>query len=115
MVMDLRETGARTAKVHWGARSRVTHHNTDLWRAAAPIDGPTWGFWPTGGAWLCLHLWDHYQYSGDRAFLVRAYPAMKGAAQFFLDTLVEEPTHKWLPWFNRSMFCRFNPYRRRKY
>jgi alpha-L-fucosidase 2 len=52
--------------------------------------------WPTGGAWLCLHLWEHYQFSGDRAFLKRAYPLMKGAAQFFLDTLVAEPTHGWL-------------------
>jgi alpha-L-fucosidase 2 len=96
MVMDLTETGARTAKVNWGAGGWVTHHNTDLWRASAPIDGPFWGFWPTGGAWLCLHLWDHYEYSGDKAFLAEVYPAMKGAAQFFLDTLVEEPKHGWL-------------------
>ena len=96
MVMDLTETGARTAKVQWGARGWVCHHNTDLWRASAPIDGPAWGFWPTGGAWLCKHLWDHYEFGGDREFLARAYPAMKGAAQFFLDTLVEEPKHKWL-------------------
>ncbi len=96
MVMDLTETGARTAKSQWGARGWVTHHNTDLWRASAPIDGPAWGFWPTGGAWLCLHLWDHYQFSGDRAYLAKIYPALKGASQFFLDTLVEEPSHKWL-------------------
>ncbi len=96
MVMDLTQTGARTAKVQWGARGWVTHHNTDLWRATAPIDGPFWGFWPMGGAWLCLHLWDHYQFSGDKAFLAKAYPAMKGAAEFFLSTLVEEPTHGWL-------------------
>lgn len=96
MVMDLTETGARTAKVQWGARGWVCHHNTDLWRASAPIDGPAWGFWPTGGAWLCKHLWDHYEFGGDKEFLAKAYPAMKGAAQFFLDTLVEEPKHKWL-------------------
>jgi len=96
MVMDLAETGARTARVHWGARGWVCHHNTDLWRASAPIDGPAWGFWPTGGAWLCKHLWDHYEFGGDREFLAKVYPAMKGAAQFFLDTLVEEPQHKWL-------------------
>ena len=68
MVKDLTETGARTAKMHWGAGGWVAHHNTDLWRAAAPIDGP-WGLWPTGGAWLCQHLWEHYLFTGDREFL----------------------------------------------
>ncbi len=96
MVLDLAQTGAETAKVHWGARGWVTHHNTDLWRATAPIDGPAWGFWPMGGAWLSLHLWDRYQYGGDKAYLAKVYPALKGAAEFYLDTLVEEPTHKWL-------------------
>jgi alpha-L-fucosidase 2 len=96
MVMDLTKTGARTARVQWDAGGWVAHHNTDLWRASAPIDGPTWGFWPTGGAWLCRHLWQHYEFSGDKKFLARVYPAMKGAAQFFLDTLVEEPKHHWL-------------------
>lgn len=96
MIMDLTETGARTAKVQWGARGWVAHHNTDLWRATAPVDGPPYGMWPTGGAWLSLHLWDHYEFTGDTEFLKRIYPALKGAAQFFLDTLVEEPTHQWL-------------------
>ena len=96
MVKDLSETGAKTAKIQWGAHGWVCHHNTDLWRAAAPIDGPTWGFWPTGGAWLCKQLFDHYEFSGDKAFLAKVYPQMKGAAQFFLNTLVEEPRHKWL-------------------
>ncbi|TAK92599.1 MAG: glycoside hydrolase family 95 protein [Verrucomicrobia bacterium] len=96
MVNDLTETGARTAKAMYGARGWVTHHNTDLWRATAPIDGPNSGMWPTGGAWLCKHLWDHYEFCGDKNFLAKAYPAMKGAAEFFLDTLVEEPKHKWL-------------------
>ncbi|HRS12600.1 MAG TPA: glycoside hydrolase N-terminal domain-containing protein [Sedimentisphaerales bacterium] len=96
MVMDLTETGAKTARVNWGATGWVCHHNTDLWRASGPIDGSFWGFWPTGGAWLCKHLWDHYEFGGDRVFLAKVYPALKGAAQFFLDTLVEEPVHKWL-------------------
>jgi alpha-L-fucosidase 2 len=96
MIMDLVETGARTAKVHYGAGGWVVHHNTDLWRAAAPIDGPGSGMWPTGGAWLCQHLWEHYLFTGNKDFLAKAYPAIKGASQFFLDTLVEEPTHKWL-------------------
>ncbi len=96
MIMDLTQTGARTAKVQWDANGWVCHHNTDLWRASAPIDGAQYGFWPTGGAWLCKHIWDHYEYTLDKDFLKKTYPAMKGAAQFFLDTLVEEPNHHWL-------------------
>jgi alpha-L-fucosidase 2 len=95
MVMELTEAGAKTAKTHWNARGWTAHHNTDLWRASAPIDGP-WGFWPTGGAWLCQNLWEHYEFSRDKAYLARLYPALKGASLFFLDTLVEEPKHKWL-------------------
>ena len=96
LVEDLQISGAKTAKTMYGARGWVAHHNTDGWRASAPIDGPQFGMWPTGGAWLCNTLWDHYEFTQDRAFLKRLYPAMKGAAEFFLDTLVEEPTHKWL-------------------
>jgi alpha-L-fucosidase 2 len=96
MVSELSERGARTARVQYGAGGWVCHHNTDLWRATAPIDGPLWGFWPTGGAWLCTHLWSHYEFGGDKAFLAKAYPVIKGAAQFFLDTLVTEPKHGYL-------------------
>ena len=96
MISEIAETGARTARVHYGARGWVAHHNTDLWRATAPIDGPQWGMWPAGGAWLCQHLWEHYEYTGDREFLARVYPVMKGASLFFLDTLVEEPKRRWL-------------------
>ena len=96
MIMDLNETGAHTAKVCWDANGWVCNHNTDLWRATAPVDGPLWGFWPTGGAWLCQHIWEHYQFTCDKQFLAKTYPVMKGAAQFFLDTLVEEPNHHWL-------------------
>lgn len=96
LVEDLQATGSKTAKTMYNARGWVAHHNTDLWRATAPIDGPQFGMWPTGGAWLCNTLWDHYEFTSDRAFLERLYPVMKGSAEFFLDTLVEEPTHKWL-------------------
>ena len=96
MVSELVENGSRTAQVHYGARGWVCHHNTDLWRQTAPIDGPLWGFWPTGGAWLCTHLWDHYEFTGDKKFLARAYPVMKGAAEFFLDAMVAEPRRNWL-------------------
>ena len=96
MVKDLSKTGARTAKEMYGAGGWVAHHNTDLWRATGPIDNPDSGMWPTGGAWLCDHLWDHYAFNPDKAYLKDVYPVMRGAAQFFIDTLVEEPTHKWL-------------------
>jgi alpha-L-fucosidase 2 len=96
MLKELAKSGARTARVNYGARGWVAHHNTDLWRATAPIDGATWGMWPTGGAWLCKHLWDHYDYSRDRAFLADAYPVMKGAAEFFLDTLVPDASGRFL-------------------
>jgi alpha-L-fucosidase 2 len=96
MIAELAETGARTARTHYGARGWVLHHNTDLWRNTAPVDGPRSGMWPTGGAWLATHLWEHYLYSGDKAFLARAYPIMKGAAEFFLGTLVEDPSGRYL-------------------
>ena len=96
MVHELSVAGARTAQEMYGARGWVAHHNTDLWRASAPIDGPNFGMWPGGGAWLCLHLWDRYEFGGDKAYLKRIYPVLKGSAEFFLDTLQEESTHKWL-------------------
>ena len=96
MVKELSEAGQKTARIHWNAGGWVTHHNTDLWRVTAPVDGPRWGFCPTGGAWLCINVWEHYAYNPDRDFLAEIYPVLKGASQFFLDTLVEEPTHKWL-------------------
>ena len=96
MVKDLSVTGARTARELYGAHGWVAHHNTDLWRATGPVDLADSGMWPSGGAWLCDHLWDHYEYSPDKAYLKQIYPIMRGAAQFFLDTLVEDPTNHWL-------------------
>ncbi len=96
LVREIAESGQRTAKTMYGARGWVCHHNTDLWRATAPIDAPGFGMWPMGGAWLTTHLWEHYLFTEDRAFLAKAYPVFKGASEFFLDTLVEHPTKKWL-------------------
>ena len=91
LVRDLRVSGAHTADVHYGAHGWVLHHNTDLWRATTPVDGP-WGLWPMGSVWLANQMWDHYEFSQDREFLAReAYPAMKGAAEFALDLLVTAP------------------------
>ena len=91
MVRQLAETGARTAREMYGARGWVAHHNTDLWRASAPIDAAQWGLWPTGGAWLCTHLWDRYDYGRDADYLRSVYPLMRGAALFFLDVLQTDP------------------------
>jgi len=95
MVKDLSVTGARTAKTMYGARGWVVHHNTDLWRATAPIDGAKFGMWPTGGAWLCLHLWDRYDYNRDVRYLESVYPLLKSCAEFFLDTLAPHPNGQW--------------------
>lgn len=96
MVKELAVTGSKVARVHYGARGWVFHQNTDQWRHAAPMDGATWGTFSVGGAWLCTHLWEHYLYTGDQAYLRDIYPLLKGASQFFLDTLVEHPERHWL-------------------
>ena len=90
------QTGRRTAQVHYGCRGWVLHHNTDIWRGTVPVDGSGSGMWPTGGAWMCRHLWEHYVYGGSRQFLEYAWPIMKEASLFFLDFLVPEPKHGWL-------------------
>jgi len=87
-----RAAGARVAKTYYNARGVVAHHNTDVWGDAGPIDTLGGGIWAMGGAWLTTHLWDHYLYTGDTAFLrSRAYPRLKEAATFLLDYLVEAP------------------------
>jgi len=97
LIRDVSETGIRTSGVHYDLPGWVLHHNTDLWRGAAPIDGPQWGLWPMGGAWLTQHLWWRWEYGGNRAFLAdTAYPLMRGAAQFFVKYLVRDPRTGWL-------------------
>ena len=91
MIRDLSETGAKTAKEMYGCKGWVAHHNTDIWRIAGPVDGTPWGMFPTGGAWLTTHIWQHYLYTGDKQFLERYYPVMKGAADFLVDFMQEYP------------------------
>lgn len=91
LVEELAVSGARTARAMYGARGWVAHHNTDLWRAAAPIDGVLWGLWPCGGAWLVLTLWDFYEHEPAPSLLARLHPLLAGAALFFVDALVEDP------------------------
>ena len=96
LISDISQSGARTAKSMYGARGWVAHHNTDIWRATGPIDFAPTGMWPMGGAWLCTHLWEHYEFTGDKDFLKKAYPIMKGSCEFFFDTLVEHPKYHYL-------------------
>lgn len=96
MVKELSVTGKETARVMYGAGGWLAHHNTDLWRITGPVDGINSAMWPMGGAWLSRHLWEKYLYNGDKEYLKSVYPALKGATQFYLDFLIEEPTHNWL-------------------
>ncbi len=91
MIRDLSQTGAKTARTMYDCSGWVAHHNTDLWRIAGPIDGTQWGMFPTGGSWLTTHIWQHYLFTGDKAFLEEYYPVMKGAADFLLDYMQEYP------------------------
>ena len=91
MIRDLSETGKKTARVMYDCPGWVAHHNTDLWRIAGPVDGTSWGMFPTGGAWLTTHLWQHYLYTGDKNFLEQCYPILKGAADFLLSYMQEYP------------------------
>ena len=91
MTRELSETGAKTAQTMYHCRGWVAHHNTDLWRIAGPVDGTPWGMFPTGGAWLTTHIWQHYLFTGDKDFLAKYYPVMKGAAEFLLDYMQTYP------------------------
>jgi len=96
LIRDVSVTGRQTAKVMYGANGWVLHHNTDIWRMNGPIDGSFWGMWPMGGAWLCRHLWEKYEYNGDKNYLQTVYPILKGAVEFYLSFLVKYPGHDWL-------------------
>ena len=91
MVAELAEAGTETARRMYGAPGWVVHHNTDLWRRTAPIDGAEWGLWPTGGPWLLQHLWDRWDYGREPGYLEKVWPLFKGAAEFFAATLVKDP------------------------
>ncbi|MDE5419060.1 glycoside hydrolase family 95 protein [Labilibaculum sp. DW002] len=96
LVKDLSVTGGKTAADMYGAEGWVTHHNTDIWRICGPVDGATWGMWPSGGMWLSQHLWEKYTFNGDLDYLRDVYPALKGSAEFCLSFLTAEPDNGWL-------------------
>lgn len=101
---NLVPSGESSAKAFYGkdAKGWVAHMMTNVWNYTAPGEHPSWGATNTGGAWLCAHLWDHYEYLGDnrteagQLYLKQIYPTLKGASEFFLSTMIEEPTHGWL-------------------
>ena len=96
MIESYQVPGAKTAQQYYNARGWVIHIFTNPWGFTLPGWSPGWGVFHGATAWLCQHVWDHYVYTRDRRFLEWAYPILKGAAQFYLDTLVEDPKTKWL-------------------
>ncbi|WPP48792.1 glycoside hydrolase family 95 protein [Catalinimonas niigatensis] len=96
MVREMSEAGQETARVMYGARGWMAHHNTDIWRITGPVDAIFWGIWSGGGGWTSQHLWEHYLYNGDEKYLASVYPILKGAATFYVDYLVQHPEHDWL-------------------
>lgn len=97
LIKDVSETGHKSARIMYGADGWVLHHNTDIWRVTGAIDKAPSGLWPTGGAWMCQHLWEHYLYTGDKKFLASVYPIMENAARFLNQIMVQNPSKKyWL-------------------
>jgi len=102
LIQKLAINGVKTANINYGANGWVAHHNTDIWGQTAPTGGfdwdkntnkPFWSSWPMAGGWLCQHLWTHYEFSGDKAFLKdKAWPLMRGSSLFYLDWLIEGPS-----------------------
>jgi alpha-L-fucosidase 2 len=96
LIESLQAPGERTAQAYYGARGWVAHVITNPWGFTSPGEGASWGATTSGSAWLCQHLWDHWLFTHDRAFLKQAYPVMRGSARFYADMLIEEPKHHWL-------------------
>ncbi len=97
LARQLSVDGTNIAKNLYGARGWVAHHNTDIWRQAGPVSGSAqWSIFQVGSAWLCQHLWEHYAFSVDTNYLRSVWPVLKGAARYYLDSMVEEPSHHWL-------------------
>jgi len=95
-IESLQKPGAKTAKDYYGAHGWVAHVLANAWGFTSPGESASWGLTPSDAAWLCHHLWEHWRFTGDKEFLKRAYPVLRGSAEFFADTLIEEPSHHWL-------------------
>jgi alpha-L-fucosidase 2 len=92
LIREIYEQGQQTARDMYGVDGWVLHHNTDQWRITGPVDRAATGLWPMGAAWLCRHLWEHYLFTGDKAFLRESFPIMLDAARFYSQILVEHPS-----------------------
>lgn len=96
LTKEVAVSGREAAQIMYGVGGWVMHHNTDIWRITGAVDRAPSGMWPSGGAWLCKHLWEHYLYTGDTDFLKSIYPVMRESAVFFNEVMIYEPTHNWL-------------------
>ncbi len=96
LIKDVTDQGSQVAKEHYGSKGWVLHQNTDIWRVAAPMDGPTWGTFTVGGAWLTNELWEHYLFTKDIKYAKEFYPILKGAVDFFMHFLIRHPNGKWM-------------------
>jgi alpha-L-fucosidase 2 len=101
LIHNIAVTGRKTAADFYHARGWVLHHNCDIWALSEPVGDlgkgdPMWANWYMGGNWLSRHLWEHYQFTGDRRFLADVYPILKGAAQFTLDWLQQSAQGQWV-------------------
>lgn len=95
LISEVAVSGRESAAMY-GCRGWTLHHNTDIWRSTGAVDGPSYGIWPTCNAWLCSHLYEHWRFSGDKEFLQRVWPIIKGACEFYIDFLTPEPQNEWL-------------------
>ncbi|WP_200801008.1 glycosyl hydrolase family 95 catalytic domain-containing protein [Pedobacter caeni] len=95
-IAGLVKPGMKTAKAYYNAPGWVAHVIANPWGYTSPGEGAEWGSTLTGGAWMCEHIWEHYKFTNDKAFLAKYYPVLKEAANFLSAILIEEPEHKWL-------------------
>lgn len=95
-VKSLVKSGENTAKVFYNSRGWVVHMLSNVWEFTSPAEDPSWGATNTSGAWLCQHLWQHYEFTLDKKYLASVYPTLKGAAEFFSDMLVNDPRSGYL-------------------
>jgi alpha-L-fucosidase 2 len=96
LIREVSVTGKDAARIMYGARGWVLHHNTDIWRITGAVDHAASGMWLAGGAWTSQHLWEKYLYEGDKAYLESVYPIMKDAARFFIDFMIPDPQEGYL-------------------
>lgn len=96
LLSEIAVTGKQTAKEMYGVNGWAIHHNTDIWRISGIVDGGYYGLWPMGGAWLSQHIWQHYLYTGDKAFLKENYEILKQSSVFYKEVMQTEPDNGWL-------------------